>query len=129
MRAYIVMNDESLDTIKVLDLMKEFLSFDTSEQLKKNVKRNGEIFLFQDLPLVCEYCKIKDDTVVYHHYYGRRYKHLKHDIDNRIPLCNEHHNGSSNFSAHLTPKKFETWILEKRGREWLYRLNDKKHVK
>ena len=126
MRAYIVLNKAPNQSKELRRVMVEYLSFDISERVEKVRKRNGDIIMYQDLPMKCEKCNVKDDTVTYHHYYGRRYKHLENDYDNRIALCGEHHTLSSEFSAHLTPKLFEEWSRMKRGELWFERLKLKK---
>jgi len=59
----------------------------------------------------CAYC-LKRHGVAFHHIVGRRYKSLKDQLVNVIPLCTEHHVLSSEFSAHLTPKKFKEWLYK-----------------
>lgn len=52
-----------------------------------------------------------------HHVFFRRHKGLKNDPDNLLPLCLEHHTGSSEFSAHGTRDKFKEWAREYIGEE------------
>ena len=129
MRAYIIVTPETIENglDRNVKVMTNYLSFDLTEALRKKKQRNGDIILYQDLPMSCEKCNLADDTVVYHHYYGRRYHHLEDHACNRIPLCAEHHNLSSEFSAHLTPTLFNEWILEKRGAIWLAGLTEEAH--
>ena len=126
MRAYITV-DDFLNTPNVVDLMVGYLSFDQSDSLYESRHKDGTPIKCQDLSMKCEYCSIINESVVYHHFYGRRYKSLIHDIDNRIPLCGKHHNISSEFSAHLTPADFVDWIEQKRGEGWINRLRDKRN--
>ena len=128
MRAYIYIDDKT-DTHDALFFMKKYLSFDSDEPFETKKKKNGQMLLYQDIPMRCEKCGRQDDSVVYHHYFGRRYKALVDDPENRIPLCGECHNISSEFSAHLTPQKFTDWICEKRGYDWLVSLQQKKLCK
>ena len=41
------------------------------------------------------------------------------ELDNAIPLCEDHHKGSD-FSAHGTPEAFSEWLKEKRPWDWIY---------
>ena len=66
----------------------------------------------------CEYCGA--GNVSAHHIIGRTHLGLRWDVRNGVSLCQKHHTGSSVFSAHLTPKKFEKWIKEYRREDWEY---------
>lgn len=78
-------------------------------------------------PTICEFCHHASPTVVYHHVFGKRYKHLIDDPDNKVALDVEHHTNSSIFSAHKTPARFKEWIISIRGEEWWQRLLEKKN--
>ncbi len=88
----------------------------------KIAQQLDSITITQDTPYTCEKCGRCDNTVVIHHVFGRRYKHILWDPDNRSPLCCEHHTGSSEFSTTRTPSKYINWIIEKRGPVWWRKL-------
>ena len=123
MRAYIFYN-EGLP-FDHLYVMRDWLSFDILEELKRT-EVDGKIVMYQNEPLTCEKCGFISDEVVYHHILNRNYKSLTHSSLNRIPLCNTCHTGSSEFSAHLTPRVFMQWLTAKRGTEWYEALLDEK---
>jgi hypothetical protein len=77
--------------------------------------------------LCCEKCGKISDEVSNHHVFNRNYRRLVDDEDNKVPLCYEHHVGSSEFSAHGTPYKFKKWIIEVRGKPWWDTLEQKAH--
>ena len=74
-------------------------------------------------PTRCEYCNRGTSVLFKHHVLGRRFKKVKDDPLNHCYLDIEHHTVSSEFSAHLTPKKFKEWIISKRGEAWWEELN------
>lgn len=60
-----------------------------------------------------------------HHIHTRGGLMLRWDKLNGICLCKLHHTSSSEFSAHLTPDKFEEWLRVKKGDEFVDDLNFK----
>ena len=100
-----------------------------SDGVVTRVDEDGKIVYYQDSPYKCAYCSKRDNSVVMHHIFGRRYSHIKDDVDNQIPLCYGHHEGLSEFSAHKTPRKFKEWLIAVWGTARYYKLNAKaRHI-
>lgn len=57
-----------------------------------------------------------------HHIIGRKNFATRWEVSNGVTLCPLHHVFGSKWSAHQTPSKFTTWIIEKRGQEWYDKL-------
>lgn len=75
----------------------------------------------------CEFCGIQDDTLSSHHIHTRSNKSVRWDVENGVALCYKHHVGSSVFSAHGTPDKFDEWITGVKGVRFMERLNQRKN--
>lgn len=69
----------------------------------------------------CEYCGTPFNLNS-HHLFSRSKNSTRHDPDNGICVCVEHHVFSSTFSFHLTPMEATEWIKERRGEEWYKKL-------
>ncbi len=64
----------------------------------------------------CEYCWT-DENLHAHHIYSRAKKSTRWHPKNWICLCANHHNWSSEFSAHKNPAKFRAWLILKKWKE------------
>jgi len=78
----------------------------------------------------CEYygCQMVGTCNAHHFFSKGAYPHLRHDIDNGIYLCYNHHTGNNKNAAHLDPY-FKDKILGRiagykaiRTEEWLTKL-------
>lgn len=66
----------------------------------------------------CEYCNHPAENS--HHFYSRKYKGIRYDVNNGFSLCVKHH-----FFAHHRPADFVAWAIAKRGELWHKMLRDK----
>lgn len=67
----------------------------------------------------CEACGSRYNVSA-HHVIGRTHLGLRWDIRNGITLCQKHHTGASEFSAHQTPDKFLAWFKRYREEDFIY---------
>jgi len=80
--------------------------------------------LIRTLAGKCEYCGATEHLHA-HHIFGRQNRKVRHDPDNGVCLCANHHKFSTEFSAHETPTEFTIWIIKKRGINWYEKLQGK----
>ena len=71
----------------------------------------------------CALCP-NTDRLNCHHYFGRKNRQLRWDIDNAVILCYTHHVGGK-YSAHNDPEWFRERMLYIRGQEWLDKIKVK----
>jgi len=72
----------------------------------------------------CIYCG--EPATDSHHLIGRDVGHLRHDLNNGIPLCRHHHRLNSRVSAHGSPTAFNQWLLEQHPELWRW-VQEHKH--
>ena len=90
--------------------------FDKDMQLKFIQHDDGSLTVTQDGFYTCRKCGKQDGSVVIHHIYSKRtHPKLRNHAWNHIPLCYNHHCGSSEFSAHATPALFLEWVMTYEG--------------
>jgi len=70
----------------------------------------------REIKTKCEHCGAPSSDV--HHVIGRRKVSTKYYPPNLIALCKRCHVFSSEFSAHLTPKDFKQWFIQKFPQRW-----------
>lgn len=75
----------------------------------------------------CEYCGATSNNtqIDAHHIYGRRNYGVRFEVDNGVVLCANHHEFSTEFSAHQTPLEFTEWIKTKRSKDLIDTLKCK----
>lgn len=61
----------------------------------------------------CEYC-LGSVCLNSHHFYSRKYKSIRYDVNNGFCLCANHHMNL----AHARPSDFVLWAIRKRGELW-----------
>lgn len=91
--------------------------------LKKHIKKLDLIWsaeVKKEAGYRCELCgkKSNECALQSHHYYGRRHRSLRWDIQNGICLCYVHHKGGLQ-SAHESPEWFRGQMIDLRGHNWL----------
>ena len=72
----------------------------------------------------CQRCKSQSKRLNACHFYGRRNKTLRWDLDDGVTLCVGCH-----FWAHSNPAEFTEWFKEWTGEETFERLQTKKNNK
>ena len=72
----------------------------------------------------CQRCKSQSKRLNACHFYGRRNKTLRWDLDDGVTLCVGCH-----FWAHSNPAEFTEWFKEWAGEETFERLQTKKNNK
>ena len=60
-----------------------------------------------------------------HHLFTRRNKAVRWDVDNGMALCPSHHVLDAKFSAHGTPIKFNFFLEDYKGRQFMELLTAK----
>lgn len=88
---------------------------------KKTVDYKWSLVIREMAGNSCEYCGSTEGLSA-HHIIARSNHAVRWDLDNGICLCNTHHTFSSDFSAHLNPLEFGSWLLEHWGKLWWNRL-------
>ena len=69
----------------------------------------------------CELCGKEGREA--HHLFKRQYKSVRWDLDNGVCLCLGCHH-----LAHSKPAQFAEWIINRRGKAWYDRLEQRKNV-
>jgi len=73
----------------------------------------------------CQICgKFGDNP---HHIKPRANKAVRHDLDNGVTLCSEHHT-IGDYSAHRAPMWFINRMAVKKGAAWYYNLEKRARV-
>lgn len=86
--------------------------FALKKGLKKDVLWSNTSQVARIKTPYCEHC-LKKNNLAGHHFIGRRTLSTKYYLPNIVVLCPSCHTISSKFSAHLTPKDFKEWFINK----------------
>ena len=75
----------------------------------------------------CEYCLATNRQLHSHHIYSRSKKSTRWHVQNGLCLCATHH-VLGNMSAHKAPLEFTQWLLQKKGQDYIDRLQIKANM-
>lgn len=92
----------------------------------KEIKKLDKLWskIIKERDRMCQVCGVKKYLNA-HHIFSRVNRSTRWDLENGILLCPSCHNFNHNHSAHKAPRAFFHWLEDKKGKEWVDKLEKK----